>query len=221
MLMFTTAGRISLTSLIALLVCSMFYANNAYSDDVVKACELTDAIESSVDAPSSFKLTNNLRRLSSKHMLANGVPVIFSGVVTDSECVPLAGAVVRLWHADAEGDYGHLDNPDDYDSNFAGTGVTVTDNMGKYQFLTIKPGEYAAKPSVFHFEVMHDSVGELKTDIFIDGVEKAKRYHPRFSERILEKLVASTELMYPYTDEEGYVYKYNFTIDGLDKRRSF
>ncbi|MCH2038566.1 MAG: hypothetical protein MK137_08255 [Rickettsiales bacterium] len=221
MSMFTTAGRISLISLIALLVCSIFYADNAYSDDVVKTCEVTDAIEASIDGPPSFKLTNNLRRISSKHELASGVPVIFRGVVTDSECVPLAGAVVRLWHADAEGDYGHLDNPDDYDSNFAGTGVTVTDNMGKYQFLTIKPGEYAAKPSVFHFEVMHESVGEIKTDIFIGGVEKAKRYHPSFSERILEKLVATSHPMYPYTDEEGYIYKYNFTIDGLDERRGF
>lgn len=196
--------------------------SDVLADDIVKLCETTPAIEPGVEPPEKFGMTNNLRRLPSKHLLANGIPIIVRGVVMDDQCVPLAGAVVKLWHADAEGDYEYRGNPEDFDVNFATSGIAITNNMGQYEFLTVKPGEYAAKPSVFHFQIEHELIEEnLSTDVFIGTVDDAKEHHPKISARILEQLLVSSKPMYRYTEQKGEVYNYNFTMNGISQYRGF
>ena len=189
MSMFTTVKNRFIDNLLVFsFLLIAFSYGTVLADDIVKPCQLTPAIEPSIEPPEEFKLTNNLRRLSSKHRLAEGDPVILRGVVMDDECVPLAGAFVRLWHADAEGDYEYRDNPEDFDLNFATSGIAVTNNMGQYEFLTIQPGEYYAKPSVFHVQIEHEIVGKISTDVFVGTVDDAKQHHPKISGRILVDL---------------------------------
>lgn len=72
-------------------------------------------------------------------------------------CTPLAGAVVDLWHADAQGRY----------SGFAGEadetylrGYQVVDERGQVAFQTIFPGWYPGRAIHVHFKVRwFDSAG--------------------------------------------------------------
>jgi hypothetical protein len=70
--------------------------------------------------------------------LADGLDgdlMLIQGTVFGCDCVtPLAGAIVDVWQADAEGAY---DN-----EGFILRGKIETDEDGKYSFVTVKPGWY-------------------------------------------------------------------------------
>jgi hypothetical protein len=65
--------------------------------------------------------------------------------------------LVEIWQANAGGRYRH--KKDGYlaplDPNFGGCGRTLTDEEGRYQFLTIKPGAYPWPNRVNDWRPMH------------------------------------------------------------------
>jgi protocatechuate 3,4-dioxygenase beta subunit len=67
-----------------------------------------------------------------------------AGLVLSTRCAPIAGAVVNLWHADAEGRYD--------DQGFRLRGHQYTDTAGRYRFETIVPGNYG--PRTRHYPTM-------------------------------------------------------------------
>jgi protocatechuate 3,4-dioxygenase beta subunit len=92
-----------------------------------------------------------------------GERITVSGCVFDTEGKPLRNTLVEVWQANAAGRYLHrLDNwPAPLDPNFSGAGRCVTDDEGRYRFLTIKPGPYpwgnhynAWRPAHIHFSLM-------------------------------------------------------------------
>lgn len=86
-----------------------------------------------------------------------GIPLKLTlTVVDDDTCVPLAGALVELWHADALGEYsgfvgnnGH-DEPDD--GTFLRGGV-LTDARGVAAVTTVYPGWYRGRCVHIHVKV--------------------------------------------------------------------
>jgi protocatechuate 3,4-dioxygenase beta subunit len=74
--------------------------------------------------------------------------------IGDSGCVPLAGAIVDIWHCDAKGVYS-----DANDMSFATRGskflrgYQVTDADGRVRFATIYPGAYPGRAVHIHFKV--------------------------------------------------------------------
>ena len=77
-----------------------------------------------------------------------GVPlgerIIVSGRVLDEDARPVRNALVEVWQANAAGRYLHKADQHDapLDPNFTGCGRTLTDEHGRYRFVTIKPGAY-------------------------------------------------------------------------------
>ena len=72
------------------------------------------------------------------------------------------GALVEVWQANACGRYKHEvdQHPAPLDPNFSGAGRCLTDDGGRYRFVTIKPGAYpwgnhenAWRPAHIHFSV--------------------------------------------------------------------
>jgi protocatechuate 3,4-dioxygenase alpha subunit len=65
------------------------------------------------------------------------------GTVTDGEGVPVIDAMIEIWQANAAGRYAH---PEDVredvplEEGFDGFGRTCTDDDGRYEFVTVKPG---------------------------------------------------------------------------------
>jgi protocatechuate 3,4-dioxygenase beta subunit len=73
-----------------------------------------------------------------------GERIILHGRVLDGDERPVRNTLVELWQANSAGRYRHeVDaHPAPLDPNFSGAGRCVTDDEGRYRFITIKPGAY-------------------------------------------------------------------------------
>ena len=86
-----------------------------------------------------------LADLTTQHSAAPlGQRIIVSGRVLDEDRRPVANTVLEIWQANAAGRYIHAkDNWDaPLDPNFTGAGRVVTDDQGRYRFVTVRPGAY-------------------------------------------------------------------------------
>ena len=91
-----------------------------------------------------------------------GQRIVVHGRVMDSDGRPVRNALVEVWQANAAGRYRHaVDNHSaPLDPNFDGVGRCLTDNEGRYRFVTVKPGAYpwknsnnAWRPAHIHFSL--------------------------------------------------------------------
>jgi protocatechuate 3,4-dioxygenase beta subunit len=73
-----------------------------------------------------------------------GERIILHGRVLDGDGRPVRNTLIELWQANAAGRYAHQvdDHPAPLDPNFKGAGRAVTDDEGRYRFITVKPGAY-------------------------------------------------------------------------------
>ena len=101
------------------------------------------------------------------------------GQVITAGCVPVVGAVVQIWQADAAGHYNHENErgsvtADDLDPHFGYWGSTLTDGEGRFQVRTIVPGAYPAggtwwRPPHLHWRLKADGLPEVITQSYFDG----------------------------------------------------
>ena len=65
----------------------------------------------------------------------------------DGDGRPVRSSLIEIWQANAAGRYTHhLDrHPAPLDPNFSGAGRCLTDDEGRYRFVTVKPGAYPWK----------------------------------------------------------------------------
>src|SRR5438445_10109116 len=71
-----------------------------------------------------------------------GERIIVSGRVLDEDGRPVSHTLIEIWQANAGGRYVHYqdNHPAPLDPNFTGAGRALTDQDGRYRFVTIKPG---------------------------------------------------------------------------------
>ncbi len=91
-----------------------------------------------------------------------GQRIIVTGQVRDGDGRPVRQTLLEVWQANAAGRYRHaIDRwPAPLDPNFTGLGRTMTDDEGRYSFVTVRPGAYpwgnhdnAWRPAHIHFSV--------------------------------------------------------------------
>jgi len=73
-----------------------------------------------------------------------GERIILHGRVLDGDGRPLRNTLIEMWQANSAGRYRHdVDrHPAPLDPNFTGGGRCMTDDEGRYRFITVKPGAY-------------------------------------------------------------------------------
>ncbi len=108
-----------------------------------------------------------------------GERIIVHGRVTDADGKPLRHTLVEVWQANSAGRYRHSgdQHPAPLDPNFAGAGRAVTDDQGRYRFVTIKPGPYpwknhtnAWRPAHIHFSLFGRAfIQRLVTQMYFPG----------------------------------------------------
>lgn len=127
-----------------------------------------------ITRPRKISSSNNLLKKPGSFYLAKGEILYLQGVVTDSFGVPISNAVVEIWQTNAAGVYHTLIATTDkrYDPNFNMSGRSVTDNLGRYYFVTIFPGFYADRAPHINLHVRHSDFREVKTEIYFS-------HHPR------------------------------------------
>lgn len=115
--------------------------------------------------------------------------------------VPVADALVEIWHADYHGRYRHPSAPDHERvvKGFAGHGSVCSDTQGRFAFRSLVPGAYAdglvqRAPHV-HVQVT-GQVDRLITQIFLPG-------HPLNGHDRWYRAVARPELLTPDVLRDG------------------
>ncbi len=135
-----------------------------------------------------------------------GERIIVTGHVMDSAGRPVPGALLEIWQANAAGRYAHLgdQHPAPLDPGFTGAGRCLTDEQGRYQFITIKPGAYpwrnhhnAWRPAHIHFSVFGTAFTQrLVTQMYFPA-DPLFAYDPIFGsvpEVARDRLIASLDM---------------------------
>jgi protocatechuate 3,4-dioxygenase beta subunit len=132
-----------------------------------------------------------------------GERITVSGRVLDTTGKPLRNTLVEVWQANAAGRYQHKNDdwPAPLDPNFHGAGRAITDDDGRYEFTTIKPGAYpwgnhhnAWRPAHIHFSLLGQAFAQrLVTQMYFPG-DPLFPYDPIFNsvrdERARERMVS-------------------------------
>ena len=93
--------------------------------------------------------------------------LIVSGRILGApDCKPLAGALVEVWHADANGDYSGFTRGKSDDPACLLRASLKTDAEGRYSFSTIVPAEYPGRPPHIHYRVSHAGHATLVTQLY-------------------------------------------------------
>jgi protocatechuate 3,4-dioxygenase beta subunit len=100
----------------------------------------------------------------------NGTPLTLAiQVVTASDCAPLGGVAVDVWHCDADGRYsgypGQLGGIDTVGETFL-RGTQIAGDDGRVQFRTIYPGWYPGRTTHVHFKVHVSSTAEATSQMY-------------------------------------------------------
>jgi protocatechuate 3,4-dioxygenase beta subunit len=108
-----------------------------------------------------------------------GERIIVEGRVLDEAGRPIPKTLVEVWQANAAGRYAHRvdEHAAPLDPNFSGAGRTLTDEEGRYRFVTIRPGAYpwrnhdnAWRPAHIHFSLFGTSfLSRLITQMYFPG----------------------------------------------------
>lgn len=102
-----------------------------------------------------------------------GVPLLLQlrlASVVEGVCLPLRGAAVEAWHADADGVYSGYDVSDGNLRDAAGEtflrGHQVSDESGIVELETIYPGWYPGRAVHIHLMVLVDDAHRLTTQLY-------------------------------------------------------
>jgi protocatechuate 3,4-dioxygenase beta subunit len=108
-----------------------------------------------------------------------GERIIVHGRILDSDGRPVPRTLIEVWQANPAGRYAHeLDvHPAPLDPNFTGVGRCLTDPMGNYRFVTLRPGAYpwrnqdnAWRAAHIHFSMFGQAfVQRLVTQMYFPG----------------------------------------------------
>jgi len=149
-----------------------------------------------------------------------GERIIVSGRVLGSDGRPLRGQLIEIWQANAAGRYRHVVDGHDapLDPNFTGAGRCLTDDDGRYRFVTVKPGAYpwgnhpnAWRPNHIHFSLFGRAITErLVTQMYFPG-DPLFEYDPIFNsvrdEKARDRMISRFDIGLTESDWAlGYTY---------------
>jgi protocatechuate 3,4-dioxygenase beta subunit len=143
-----------------------------------------------------------------------GQRIVVEGRVLTSDGTPLRSQLVEIWQANAAGRYRHAVDAHDapLDPNFSGAGRCLTDDEGRYRFVTIKPGIYpwqnhpnAWRPAHIHFSLFGRAFSErLITQMYFPD-DPLFPFDPIFNsvrdEQARSRLVSSFDLELTQPDQ--------------------
>jgi len=155
-----------------------------------------------------------------------GERIIVTGRVTDGDGRPVRDSLIEIWQANAAGRYTHhLDrHPAPLDPNFSGAGRCLTDDDGRYRFVTVKPGAYpwknhlnAWRPAHIHLSLFGPAFrSRLITQMYFPG-DPLFEQDPIFQsvrDREAQQRMISTFDLETTEPEWALGYKFDIVLEG-------
>lgn len=157
-------------------------------DPLISLCVPYPEIKNSHLEPTKFNTTNNLARSSeSGFYQAEGQRIVVYGRLMDANCVPVNDGKIFIWQANKEGYIQYKTEKHEHakwiDPNFDGTGITNSDNMGRFNFITILPGSAGRTTPHINIMVEHRDLKTLHSKIYFPRDGKT-RIHDDLSGKI-------------------------------------
>jgi protocatechuate 3,4-dioxygenase beta subunit len=136
-----------------------------------------------------------------------GERIVVTGRVLEKDGRPVRNALIEVWQANAAGRYVHHSDrhPAPLDPNFTGAGRCLTDDQGRYRFVTVKPGAYpwfnhenAWRPAHIHMSVFGRAfTNRLVTQMYFPG-DPLFAFDPIFQsvrdEKARQRMISSFDL---------------------------
>jgi protocatechuate 3,4-dioxygenase beta subunit len=157
-----------------------------------------------------------------------GERIIVTGRVTDGDGRPVRDSLIEIWQANAAGRYTHhLDrHPAPLDPNFSGAGRCLTDDDGRYRFVTVKPGAYpwknhdnAWRPAHIHLSLFGPAFrSRLITQMYFPG-DPLFEHDPIFQSvryREAQQRMISTFDLETTEPEWALGYKFDIVLEGRE-----
>lgn len=133
-------------------------------------------------------------RISLMEVGITGTRLILSGQVLNTNCQPIAKALLDWWHADEAGNY---DN-----NGFKLRGHQYTDQKGNFRLETIVPGLYPGRTRHLHVKVQAPGQKILTTQLYFPNESKNER----------DGIYKKELLMNVKPTQEKVVAKFNFVL---------
>lgn len=152
---------------------SQFSLASIPADQMIAMCSPYPAIKTDA-APSEFNSTNNLARSKdSAFYQAEGERIVIYGRLMDSNCVPINDGKIYIWQNNSKGYAQYLGGkPKWIDPNFTGTGMTNSDNLGRFNFITIKPGSIGKNTPYINIKIEHPKLKSFSSKIYFTSNDK-------------------------------------------------
>lgn len=139
-------------------------------DKMVALCSPYPEI-STADKPLEFNGTNNLARpKDSAFYKAEGDIITIYGRLMGSDCVPINDGKIYIWQNNSKG-YAQYKTKSGakakwIDPNFIGTGIINSDNLGRFSFITVKPGSANKTTPYINIEIEHPKLKTFSSKIY-------------------------------------------------------
>lgn len=165
-----------------------------------------------------------------------GLPMMLCLQLIDSECNPLEGYLIEVWHCDSEGIYSADTDASDDSSSFAGDfctggdveaqsstwfrGEAYTDSSGRVNFKTCFPGWYSGRTIHIHYRVRMENGGSdyiVSQFCFTDDFcEEICTTHDGYLSRGTQDttLSSGTDTVFPSSDYAEFVMETEQNEDG-------
>lgn len=124
-----------------------------------------------------------------------GTRLRLGGYVLDRACLPVPGALVDLWQADAAGRY---DN-----AGYRLRGHLFSDEQGRWQVETIVPGAYLGRARHIHVKVRAPGRDVLTTQLYFPD-EPGNARDPLYNKALLLRVAG---------DEDAKIARFDFVLD--------
>jgi protocatechuate 3,4-dioxygenase beta subunit len=157
-----------------------------------------------------------------------GEKIVVTGRVLDEDGKPVRNSLLEVWQCNAAGRYRHKKDQHDapLDPNFNGWGKMLTDDDGRYRFVTIKPGPYpwgnhdkAWRPAHIHFSLFGNVYAQrLVTQMYFPS-DPLFAYDPIFQsipdEAARQRLISRFSMDYT-VGAEMLGYEFDIVLRGRD-----